>query len=324
MRDGLIFVVGAPRSGTTLLRAMLNRHPRFGLCDETFFFYWVAHRERIFGDLADPLRRARAVDRFLETRRVVRLGLDLAALRAHLHQHATSYPRFFAELLQFYARDHGKRVGGEKTPQHALVARQLLEWYPDARLIHLIRDPRDVVASLKRMPWGSGSRLGDARTWSACVDGAQACAADPRFLLVRYETLIAEPEPELTRICAFLGEPFVAGMLEGSARKSDRWWFDRAQGAVEKTRVERWRQELTVDEIAAIEWAIGDRLARYGYVASQPPASAAQRRRAATAAAFAALRRRIVHLPATLWRTLRPDLLAREERAIDGPADPVE
>jgi hypothetical protein len=322
--DGPIFVVGAPRSGTTLLRAMLDRHSRIGICDETFFFYWVAARERVFGDLRDEARRARAVDRFLETRRIRRLGLDLAALRATLLREATSYPAFFRALLEAYARSKGKARGGEKTPQHALVASKLLEWYPDARLLHLVRDPRDVVASLRRMPWGSGSVLTDAKLWRACVAGAEACEDDPRTLLVRYESLIAEPERELARICAALGEAFEPAMLEGEARKTDRWWFDRAQGNVERTRVERWRSELSPDEIAIVESIAGERLGKYGYAPAAPPAGAALRARASMAAAAAGIRRRLRHLPALWYRWLTPDRLAAEEAVIDGAADPAE
>ncbi len=322
--EPLLFIVGAPRSGTTLLRAMLNRHSRIGLCDETFFFYWIGNRQRVFGDLADPARRARAVERFLETRRVIRLGLDLAALRTELLREASSYPRFFAALLRFCARAEGKAIAGEKTPQHALEARTLLDWYPEARLLHLVRDPRDVVASLKRMPWGAGSRLGDARTWRDCVEGAEACAHDPRFLRLRYEELIAAPEQELKRICGALGVGFETAMLDGSGRKTDRWWFDRAQGAVEKGRVERWRSELTADDVAVVEAIAGEALGRHGYVPAGPPATAAQLARARREARVAGLRRKLRHLPATFWRLFRPDLLAREERAVDGPADPVE
>jgi len=324
MAAPLLFVVGAPRSGTTLLRAMANRHSRIGLCDETFFFYWVAQRERVFGDLADPARRARAVDRFLETRRVIRLGLDAASLRRTLLAEATSYPAFFASLLRCYARAQGKEIAGEKTPQHALHARTLLDWYPDARVVHLVRDPRDVAASLKRMPWGSGSRLGDATLWRDCVAAAEACAADPRFLRVRYEALVERPQPELERICAALGVAFEPAMLAAEGGKSDRWWFDRAQGALEKSRVERWRSELGADEIAVVEAAAGDWLARLGYAPAGPPATARQLAAGRREARVAGLRRKLRHLPATFWRIVRPDLLAREERAVDGPADPAE
>lgn len=324
MSDGLVFVLGAPRSGTTLLRAQLNRHSRIGLCDETFFFYWVAERQHVFGDLADPARRARAIDRFVATRRIERLGLDRAALAARLQQEATSYPAFFAALLAFYAEVHGKRIGGEKTPQHALHAATLRRWYPDARLIHLVRDPRDVVASLKRMPWGSGAALTDAKLWRDCVEGAEALSADPLFCRVRYESLVADPAGELARLCHFLGLDFEPAMLQGDAKKSDRWWFDRAQGALEKSRVERWRSELSADEIAVVERVAERHLAAHGYVAAAPPASESQWRAAQWQARRAALRRRVRHLPATFWRLVRPDLLAREERAIDGPADPAE
>src|SRR5262249_26323473 len=117
-----IFLVGAPRSGTTLLRSMLNRHPCFALCDETFFFYWVARRARAFGDLESDANRRRVVERLLEMRRVRRLGLDADALRARLLAEGTSYARLFESLLRCYADAQGKARCGEKTPQHALFA----------------------------------------------------------------------------------------------------------------------------------------------------------------------------------------------------------
>lgn len=317
MNDGLIFVIGAPRSGTTLVRAMLNRHHRIALCDETYFNYWVAGRQRVFGDLSDPARRARAIDRYLETTRIRRLELDLTALREFLMVEATTYPRFLEAILVFYARSRQKTRAGEKTPQHAFIARKLLDWYPTARLVHIVRDPRDVVASMLRMPWGNHNCVLDARLWRACVAGAEECETDPRFLAVRYETLVAEPELQLRRICEFVGEQAEPGMLDGPGQTADRWWFARAQGAVEKGRVDLWKRELKPDCIAVVEWLAGDRLAKYGYEPSQPPLSKAGRSWAVIAAAAASLRRRARHLDAAYWHWMRPDQLAKEERAID-------
>jgi len=319
---GPILLVGAPRSGTTLLRAMLNRHPRIGLCDETYFHYWVAQRAGLFGDLADAAQRARAVDRLLELRRIRRLGLDLAQLREHLVATATSCPLLFLELMRFHAQAGGKVRFGEKTPHHALVARELLAWFPDARLIHLVRDPRDVVASLRHMPWGSGSLLTDARLWRDCVDGVERCGARQNLLVVRYETLIEQPEAELRRLCDFLGEPFDAAMVAaGAPARSDRWWFDRAQGAIDGSRRDRWREELSHGDAACVEWIAGERLARYGYAAAERPAGALTKLRGRLGAAAAALQEGVRHLPATFWRVVAPDRIALQERIFDGATD---
>src|SRR5216683_1842142 len=166
--DKPIFIVGAPRSGTTLLRNMLNRHPAIAICHETAFQHFVYRRSRAFGSLSDMRNRRLLVKEYLSTWRVQASQMDLQVLGETLLREGTSYAAFFSSLLRFYAQTHGKRRCGEKTPQHALFTKTLCEWYPDARIIHLVRDPRDVVASLLRMPWASSSVLTNAYQWRQC------------------------------------------------------------------------------------------------------------------------------------------------------------
>jgi sulfotransferase family protein len=321
--DEPILLVGAPRSGTTLLRAMLNRHPRIDLCDESYFHYWIASRERIFGDLSDAANRERAVDRYLELRRIRRLGLDLAALRRHLIDHATNAATLFLELMRFHAAAAGKVRFGDKTPHHALVARELLRWFPRARLVHLVRDPRDVVESLRRMPWSSGSLVSDARLWRDCVDGVERCGPQAA-LTVRFEALVERPEAELRRVCQFLGEEFDPAMVTPDpAATSDRWWFERATTAIDPARSGRWRTELSRGDVALVERIAGERLARYGYSPAEPAAGALTAFatvRGHLGAAAAALRRGVRHLPAAFWRCVAPDRLVRQERVYDRAA----
>src|SRR5690242_4571314 len=197
-----IFIVGAPRSGTTLLRNMLNRHPSIAICRETEFHHLVFQRRRAFGSLIDMRNRQRLVKQYLPTRRIQRMQMDLQGLETTLLREGTSYEAFFASLLRFYAQAHGKRRCGEKTPQHALFTETLCEWYPGATIIHLVRDPRDVVASLLRVPWASHNVLGNAHLWVRCNVAARRSRHRPQYLLVRYEELVAQPELELKRICA--------------------------------------------------------------------------------------------------------------------------
>ena len=319
--DEPILLVGAPRSGTSLLRAMLSRHPRIALCDESYFHYWIASRGRLFGDLAEAANRERAVDRYLELRRIQRLGLDLPALRRHLIERSTGEASLFLELMKFCAAAVGKVRFGDKTPHHALVARELLQWFPRARLVHLVRDPRDVVESLRRMPWSSGSLVADARLWRDCVDGVARCDRNA-VLEIRFEDLVERPEAELRRVCEFVGEPFDAAMVApGPPARSDRWWFDRALGPLEPERVGRWRAGLSHGEVALVEWIAGERLARHGYTATEPAAGATLKLRGLSGAAVAALRRGLRHLPAAFWRCVAPERLVRQERTYDRAAE---
>ena len=112
--------------------------------------------------------------------------------------------------------------------------------------MHIVRDPRDVVASLKRMPFGSPEALANALTWVAHVAAARRVEHRDNYLLVKYEQLVREPEAELRHIFAFIGERYEPSMLEARepAREMTWWWYERAQGSLQQDRVGIWRDQL--------------------------------------------------------------------------------
>jgi hypothetical protein len=244
--DGPIFIVGAPRSGTSFLRVTLNRHPAIELCDETAFFYKVWVRRQAFGDLAILENRQRLISQYIETSNVKALGVDRELLAQRLMSGGTNYQAFFSTLLSQRALERGKARFGEKMPHHALFSETLCDWYPRCALIHIVRDPRDVVASLKRMPFGSPEALANALTWVAHVAAARRVEHRDNYLLVKYEQLVREPEAELRHIFAFIGERYEPSMLEARepAREMTWWWYERAQGSLQQDRVGIWRDQL--------------------------------------------------------------------------------
>lgn len=202
-----IFVIGSPRSGTTLLRLMLDSHPRISCGEETHFLR----------DLHSVVGRHWDL--------VATYGLErdwwLVRLRAF-------YEEFQAAVL---ARS-GKARWAEKDPTYTLLLGFLDELFPDALYVHLLRDGHDVVASF-RDRWGYRSAARAARTeWARHVEAARSCAqrvgAD-RFLELRYERLVTDPEAEARRLFAFLGEDFVPEVLAfdpGEHTATSRYqWF---------------------------------------------------------------------------------------------------
>jgi len=309
-----VFIVGSPRSGTTFLRHVLDRHPSLSVCGETRFFAEVYKRRWLFGDLANPENRRRLVEQYLSTARMRRLGLDLHEMKEKLLREATSYRALFTAILEYYAESHGKQRLGEKTPHHAFHAETLCQWYPGAAIIHMVRDPRDVVASLQRMPWAPDSVVSNASMWLLFDRAARRLESYAGYLLVRYETLVTQPEQELTRICAHVGEDYSPGMLlatepapgSGSVRRL-------AAGPLTRERLNKWQEQLTAEEVSLVEWIDGRDMQRYGYHRSAGEISIATITRGLAIAALDATRRQAGRLP-YLWCSLtQPTKLAAQE-----------
>ncbi len=308
-----LFIVGAPRSGTTLLRNMLNRHPLLAICGETRFYHYLYARRQAFGDLGDLKNRRLLVEEYLSTERVQRLGMDLHQLGGRLLRQATGYRELFTSLLEYYAESQGKPRYGEKTPHHALITETLCEWFPGALIVHLVRDPRDVVASLQRMVWAPNSVVANAGIWLQCNLGARQSSHRPGYLLVHYEKLVAEPENELSRICALAGCDFTPAMLVPDTQIDSRRGLRAHQKSVNSERRGKWQDELTSGDVALIEWAIGPALQAFGY---QPAGRTPSRLKIASAAAFAALdavRKQLVEFPGVWYYLMQPTQIAKEE-----------
>jgi hypothetical protein len=218
--------------------------------------------------------------------------------------------------MRFFARVHGRRRCGEKTPHNALVAEMLCQWYPGASVIHLLRDPRDAVASMLRMPWAPGNVRSNALSWLLFNLAAWRLRNTPQYLLVRYEQLVAQSEQELRRICAFVGEEYSPAMLVPNwDPTADLPWFRRAEEPVTTGRLGKWREELTTDQVALVEWYVGSHMQTFGYeaVGRRPWALAIVRD--LISAACDAVTKRVRQFPAVLYYLMRSSKLVTEEAA---------
>ena len=264
-----IFVVGAPRSGTTLLRVLLAAHPRIAIPDETHFFdRWL----REFGhlDLAEPRAFDAFWSAFASHPHFRRLGLDPDMERRRIRSRApVDFRTVFATLLEDYAASLGKPRWGEKTPGHFVFLDTIFDWFPDARTVALVRDPRAVYASRKGTEWGARPPRQVARNWVRAARAAARWSGDGRGLVVRYEDLVGETEAVMQRVCRFVGETFDAAVVEPGARQQVRasglHGTHDPSGAVDTAAVERWRRELAPVDIAVIEDVAGDAMRALGY-----------------------------------------------------------
>ncbi len=281
------FVVGLTRSGTTLLRMMLDAHPELAIPPETHFvpdLIKAARAEEGTDGMLAALTENRTWDDFGISSEEMRERLD----RVHSGDGAEAVRAFF----EAYAKRQGKPRWGDKTPAYMLSVQRIGRTLPESRFIHLIRDGRDVALSqtaraINEQPppaeqaarWVK--RIGKSRDQAATLKGA-------RYVEARYEDLVRDPEPALRRICEHVELEFDPAMLtyyEGAAeRLSEMAGELRADGShatqeagyridnhapttkpPDPTKLDKWKTEMSAEDVAAYESIAGELLSELGY-----------------------------------------------------------
>lgn len=271
--QGPIFVVGVPRSGTTLLSAMLSSHSNICIAPETHF---IAHDYRIQkdADLNDDAGLNKILDHFFEGAWFPDLNLSAEELRAEiLAIKDRSFGSVFEKLMQIYADSAGKDRWGEKTPGHYLHVDTIFDWYPTAQVIFIIRDPRAICASLVEVPWGNRYVTFHTKRWLDAIGIFKSYENHPRVHGVTYENLVANPESELKGICDFLNESFEPAMIERDACtipvQGNNWrqeHLSKATGApLSNSSVARWRNLLSKSRVEKIEYMAHKEMEQFDY-----------------------------------------------------------
>jgi hypothetical protein len=278
--DRPVFVVGCPRSGTTMLQLMLHAHPRIALPPESRFLLPAYQRRHEFGDLRDPERRRDLARWITGTKQFGDLGLDPQRVIDAIVGAPPTLGSALGTVFRLYAERFGKPRWGDKRPAYLRHLPQLLRLFPDAQIITIMRDGRDCVASLKEAAWCSDDLTGMIDSWARAADASLRAArlyGPEVYHVVRYEDLVAEPETHLRTICRFLGEEYDPAMARPDeqaevAVPAYKTWHTMTRKSVTTDRVRSWQQRLTPHEIERCEAVFGPRLARFGY---EPITSAA-------------------------------------------------
>jgi len=261
-----IVMGGAPRSGTTVLRKVFDRHPQIRSGPETKLFVpaafnlqWLSESHQI------PLA-------------------ELGAMRAG----ASSQGAFIDTFATRVRTEAGKARWAEKTPQNIGHLDWIMERFPKASIIHIIRDGRDVVCSMRQHPdwrWVDGrwqkvlvprSVESYASRWLADTAAGMAWRDDARYVEVRYEDLVADPVRALRAICDGIGASVDAGWLAEVGRREEpahargeagdgHTKRPDYEGAVSGASVGRWREDLSTAEQGEVERLCGPQLRELGY-----------------------------------------------------------
>jgi Sulfotransferase family len=276
------FVVGVGRSGTTLLRMMLDAHPELAIPAETHFVPELI-------EARDPARMTALIT---GARNWGDFNLDAAELGQRIGALDRPEPadviRAFYEL---YAERQGKPRWGDKTPIYVTRMRAISSTLGEARFVHLIRDGRDVALSRRRRGMGAGKPMADtANRWKRRIEAARADARRlrGRYLELRFEDLVDDPEPALRRICELIELDYDSGMLDYPERaggrlaemggdlearegRRGRSGAERlashalATGPPKAERTEAWRTEMSDADRREFEAVAGPLLVELGY-----------------------------------------------------------
>ena len=273
--DELFFIIGSPRSGTTLLERILNRHSRVFIPPETEFFYRLM-LQGLLGKPFDAGQASRFLDSYLECRPATMLGLTKTPeLKRRLLEDADDYGTLFLRLMDVLRGPSQKPRYGEKTPHHLQSATAILELFPKACMIAMVRDGRAVTRSRLQKPGWEDNLYAAARIWkrdSERLVKLMQRHGDRRILVVRYEELIADASRVVGQVCEFLGEAFQSEMLDPAADEGSRFsdyyqqsWMAKASEHINAKSVDAWRSAFLPKELALINHLQGPNLRYWGY-----------------------------------------------------------
>jgi hypothetical protein len=265
------FIVGNDRSGTTMLRLVLDRGPDAAIPPESMFLTDVT---------LPPDDWQQLMETVWDHPKVRLWELEGDAPRVPPGLDPAEAARFvLGAPFEAYASKHGKTSWGDKTPHYVHHIDTLLGIWPDARVIVLVRDGRDVALSLKKMPFGPNNAWAAAQWWARGIRaGSEAQRRHPeRVLTVRYEDLAGDPATHVPPVCAFLGLEYHEHMLDLASADRSRIvadqasWFPTLFDGINTKAVARWEREMSRRDQAVFAALAGEELAQLGYPVPDRP-----------------------------------------------------
>lgn len=276
-RNPCVFVVGCPRSGTTLLQRMLDAHPDMTIANDTHFITRAAKHELRLSPT--PALTPELVDQVISYRRFYRMGLPEEEARKAAED-CESYSEFVSRLYDLRAKAQDKQLSGEKTPDYCRKIPTLSRLFPQARFVHIVRDGRDTA--LSTLDWANENKgpgkwdlwntdpVATCALWwrwqtgTGCKDGS---AAGEQYFQVRYEDLLDNVEGALERISSFLGVAYsdrMSNFFQGKTRSTQgrsakSAWIPPTKG------LRDWKTQMKAEDIAVFQAIAGNWLTRTGY-----------------------------------------------------------
>ena len=266
---GPVFVTGMPRSGTKLLRNLLNNHSQLSIpVQESHLIPFIIRNFGSDYDFNQAGNLEKLVTAFRETKfffsypeKADKVNADLIRQSASV----LSWSSFFEYIFRLYAEkeDHSFRIWGDKTPGYIVQFELFVKIFPGARFVHIVRDPRDYALSVKNA-WGR-SMYRAADRWNetmAMVDKMNT--SKENYLEITYEDLLESPEAILTRICHFLGLEYEEGMQTVN-QKLESYGEARGQNKIVATNKQKFLKKMSPSTLKRVESLVCEQAKRLSY-----------------------------------------------------------
>jgi len=273
-----IFVVGSGRSGTTLLQRMMRSHSRISSpTGESHFFIPLYENRALYGDLTvvenvkKTLEEMRRISREYVEEDLKGLAFDVDALAEEFTDEGkNNMVALISWLMEKNATGEGKRRWLEKTPYYILHMETILEMFPDAQFIHIIRDGRDCALSMlqRKHDLKIFNTYHAAQVWKQYVEAGQQTGKQlqaKQYFELRYEDLIDDPDKTMRRICEFIDEKFEPSMVQFEKSKDPKSKTPMLSKSIQKKNSEKWRDRMSNWSIRVFESEAGQTLKENGY-----------------------------------------------------------
>lgn len=286
----IIFITGASRSGTTLLSFVLRKHHDiFGL-KETLYFGQYSIPKNFEKKLTENELIEAAAIIFARQERGPAVGKPISCdyqkakeFVKGLSEDDKTGPGLYAKVVEAMGVDAGKNIVCEQTPRNIFYAKKLLEIYPNSYVVHMMRDPRGVLSSQKKR-WQLRRHTNKkmslwkmfrvfanyhpftmAKLWNSASTTAHELLDHPRFILVRFEDLIQNPEMTVRKLCQSLNVTYQDQLLEINQINSSFHSENEASKGFNTQTTDAWRKILNKNEIAISEQLSGTLMEKFGY-----------------------------------------------------------
>ncbi len=287
----LIFVVGNSRSGTTMMGRILGRHPEVFTFHELHFFeqLWTPTAQSCYLSKAEAEQLAARLiciqrDGYLTQGNPDRFSEESQKLIVEIQAETLTPAEVFEAFLLYEAAKHGKRIPCDQTPRNVFYISEILELYPEARLINMIRDPRDVLLSqkgrwkrrflgAKSMPikatvlsWINYHPITTSKLWNSSIGASERFAGNERVYSVHFENLLSEPEKTVQNICEFVGISFESSLLEVPQIGSSIELDNPDRKGINPERAGSWQKGgLSSTEVFLCQWVTKSVMESHGY-----------------------------------------------------------